>query len=86
LAFHFEFIGRFLHPPPVELVRDGVENRRQMRRELISHDELMTHIRRAGTDDLSQVRRAWVEGNGEISVVLAQDQSEHNQPDSKLPI
>lgn len=85
LGYHFEFIGRFLHPGPVELVRDGIENRRHMRRELISHDELMTHIRKAGTDDLSQVKRAWVEGNGDISVVLKEGQPNNNASDSKQP-
>jgi uncharacterized membrane protein YcaP (DUF421 family) len=83
LGFHFEFAGRFLHPDPVELVRNGIENRRQMRRELISHEELMTHVRKAGSEDISQVRRAWVEGNGEISVVLQDDQPTSRSPDER---
>lgn len=83
LAYHFEFIGRFIHPSPVELVHDGIENRRHLRRELITLEELMTSVRKAGTEELAQVRRAWVEGNGEISVVLKDDSSRHNAPEHK---
>jgi len=43
-----------------------------MRRELITEEELMSHIRQQGVDDLSQVREAYLEGDGRISVVTYQ--------------
>jgi uncharacterized membrane protein YcaP (DUF421 family) len=64
------FVASFLHPPPREIVRDGVLLRRAMRQELITNEELMTHVREAGAEHLESVKRAWVEGNGEISIVL----------------
>jgi len=69
LGHRFPFVGRIVHPPPLELVRDGVELRRNMARELITHEELMTHLRAQGVEDLSQVKRAFMEGNGQITVV-----------------
>ena len=71
-GFHIEPIGRLLHPQPTELVRDGVLNRKNLRGNMITVEELMTHVRQAGTDELSRVQRALLEGNGEISVILAE--------------
>ena len=74
LGYHIPLIGRFVHPPPLELVREGVENRRNMGRELITHEELMTQLRAHGIDELSEVRRAYMEGNGQITVLRADEQ------------
>ena len=70
LSVRVPLIGRIVHPPPREIVRDGVANKRAMRTELITPEELMTHIRGAGAESIEDVKRAWVEGNGNISVVL----------------
>ena len=69
LGFRVPLIGRLVHPPPLELVIDGQENWQNMRREFITREELLSHVRRAGADDLSAVKGAWIEGNGHISVV-----------------
>jgi uncharacterized membrane protein YcaP (DUF421 family) len=69
-GYHNAAFGRLLHPSPVELVKDGVPQRRNMRRNLITHEELMTSVRQAGAEELREVRYARLEGNGEISVVL----------------
>ncbi|MPZ50135.1 MAG: DUF421 domain-containing protein [Dehalococcoidia bacterium] len=70
-GYNFEAIGRLVHPQPVELIKDGQPLRKNMRQNLITLDELMTSVRQAGTDDVGKVRRAWLEGNGEVSIVLA---------------
>ena len=69
-SYHVAAIGNLLHPQPVELIKDGKPMRDKMRRNFITFDELMTSVRSAGTEDLGKVRRAWLEGNGEISVIL----------------
>jgi uncharacterized membrane protein YcaP (DUF421 family) len=68
-SFHFSWVGNLVHPPPIELVEDGKLNRRNMRHNLISMDELMSFVRQAGVDDVTRVRRASLEGNGEVSVI-----------------
>jgi uncharacterized membrane protein YcaP (DUF421 family) len=70
LSYHSPLFGRFVHPPPVEIVKDGKKLPRNMRSELITDDELMTHIRLAGGDAISDVKRVWIEGNGRMSVLL----------------
>lgn len=69
LGFRFPAIGRLLHPPPLTLVEDGRMNRRNMRREMISEHELMSQLREQGVEDVSEVKRACLEGDGRVSVI-----------------
>jgi uncharacterized membrane protein YcaP (DUF421 family) len=69
LAFQVPFVERMLRPAPVLLVKDGKTNRRNMRRELISHDELLSQLRLQGVVDLKDIRYAFIEGDGQISIV-----------------
>jgi uncharacterized membrane protein YcaP (DUF421 family) len=63
-AFERLFVARKLL-----LVRDGRKNRRAMRREFISDDELMSKVRQEGLEDLRQVKRMYLEPDGEISLI-----------------
>jgi len=69
LEFHVPFVRRLLEPVPVALVKDGKLLRKNMRRELITLDELMTQVRQNGIEDLAHVKRACLESNGEVSVI-----------------
>jgi uncharacterized membrane protein YcaP (DUF421 family) len=51
------------------LVKDGRRNRRNMRREFISDAELMSKVREEGLEDLSRVKRMYLESDGEISLI-----------------
>ena len=72
LSFRFTRIRNLVEPPPLRLVRDGKLLWRNMRRELISEDEVMKYVRQSGTDDLAKVREAFMESDGRISVILKQ--------------
>ena len=75
LAYHFPVFESLLHPSPVPLVRDGKMIARNMRRELITVDELMSHLREQGVKDLNEVKSASMEGDGRISVVTHEKHS-----------
>lgn len=60
---------RILQPSEVLLVRDGVPHLRNLRRESISLADLRAKLREAGVDDLARVRRAFMESDGQISVI-----------------
>jgi uncharacterized membrane protein YcaP (DUF421 family) len=64
-------VQRFVHPPPLPLVKNGRMLRANMRKELITEDELMTQLRKQGAEDLSGVEAAYMEGDGSISVICA---------------
>lgn len=69
LSFHVPLIERLVSAPPLQVVRDGKLLRRNMRREWLTEDELMGHLRELGIEDLSEVKAAYVEGEGQITAV-----------------
>jgi uncharacterized membrane protein YcaP (DUF421 family) len=68
LGQHVFWIQRFYHPPPLLLVKNGRLLHKNMRQELITEDELMSQLRRAGVPALADVAEAYMEGDGSITV------------------
>jgi len=66
---HVPAVQRFVHPPPLLLVRDGKLQARNLRAELLTRDELMSHLRAQGVGDIEEVERAYLEGDGQLTVV-----------------
>ncbi|MBA3578182.1 MAG: DUF421 domain-containing protein [Sphingomonas sp.] len=60
---------RFFQPPPLLLIDNGRMLPRNMRTELITKDELMTHLREEGIGDIAKVEQACMEPDGMISVI-----------------
>lgn len=73
LSYHFPWFERFTSPPPMNLIRNGKLNRRNMRKQYISEAELWAKLRESGIDDLAQVKSAFLEPNGQISVIKADE-------------
>jgi len=69
LAYRVPRLQRFVHPEKKPLVQNGRLIRRTMAQELITEEELMSEIRIEGIERLEDVRAAYLEGNGEISVI-----------------
>ena len=80
LAFHFARVQQFVHPERKPLVVDGRVIRRTLREELMTEQELMTQLRLNGVEDLVEVKAAYLEGNGEVSVIKVPDH-EARRPD-----
>ena len=71
LAFRSPRLRQFVHPEKKALVMNGRLIRTTLRDELITEEELMTQLRINGIDDLAEVKAAYLEGNGEVSVIHA---------------
>ena len=69
IAYHVPAAARFIRPRPLLLVRDGHVLHRNLRRELLTDDELRSQLREQGVDNLAQVREARMEPDGQISVI-----------------
>lgn len=69
LGYHVPFMRRVVHPQRRPLVINGRVIRRSLAEELITEDELMTQLHLQGVDQVQQVKQAFLEGNGEISVI-----------------
>lgn len=72
LGFRWAGFAKVVKGSPRQLVRDGEMVWREMRRSAIGEEDLREAARRHGrTLSLDQVRDAFLERNGEISVILA---------------
>ena len=69
IGYRFPGTRKWLDPKRVCLIRDGVLQRRGMRREYITEDELLTELHRAGLEHFSQVKMAYIESDGQISII-----------------
>jgi uncharacterized membrane protein YcaP (DUF421 family) len=69
LGYHVPSLGRYLHPERKPLIVNGRVMRKVLAQELMTEDELMSQLRLSGADHINEVKAAYLEGNGEISVI-----------------
>jgi uncharacterized membrane protein YcaP (DUF421 family) len=80
LAYRWPRLGAFLKARPRPLIEDGRLNRRAMRREFMSREEVESQLRLHGLTDISQVKCAYLEPNGMISVLPVEDDAAEEPP------
>jgi uncharacterized membrane protein YcaP (DUF421 family) len=68
-AYRWAWAARLMKPKPILLIDGGRFHRRNMRRELITEEEVMSELRKRGVHDLADVESVQMESDGEISVV-----------------
>ncbi|MDX2154535.1 MAG: DUF421 domain-containing protein [Bryobacteraceae bacterium] len=69
LGYHVPAFERFVNPAPLPLIENGKLNRRNMREELVTYDELMMQLREQGVEDPKDVKIARMESDGRLSVI-----------------
>jgi uncharacterized membrane protein YcaP (DUF421 family) len=69
VSFQYPRLRRWIEPPSLPLVKEGKLLYRNMRRELITEEEIKAQLREQGIADLADVKEARVESDGRISVV-----------------
>lgn len=69
LANRYPSIEKLLYPAPVLLIKDGRVLRRNLQKELVTYDELMSQLRQQGAATIAEVKRCYIEGDGSISVL-----------------
>lgn len=72
LGYKLPNFQRFLNPPPLLLVKNGQMIQRHLQRELITEDELMSKLRQQGIEFLSDVKLAFIEADGRISIITSE--------------
>ena len=73
LAFRSPTFHKILNEPPLPLVKDGKLQRQNMRKEMLTREDVMEQLREQGVDDLSQVRHCALESDGHFSVIKVND-------------
>ena len=69
LGFQSEWFRKLVEPQPLLLIHNGRMLKDNMRRELITIDELKGQLREQGIENISEVARAMIESNGSVSVI-----------------
>jgi uncharacterized membrane protein YcaP (DUF421 family) len=69
MGYRSVFLKRIVEPDPILLVKNGQLMRQNMKREMITEDELISILRENGVEDYQNVKTCDLEGSGNISVI-----------------
>jgi uncharacterized membrane protein YcaP (DUF421 family) len=69
LSYYSPSVRRLFEPTEVPLIQNGRVLRRNLRREHIAESELMAKLREEGVEDVKEVKAAYFEPDGKISVI-----------------
>ena len=84
LTYHSPFFQKIFEHPAIPVIKDGKLLRRNMRKELLTEEELMAGLRENGIDDISEVRKACVEGEGELSFIKYDDSDKQSKKKERV--
>lgn len=68
-SFRFPMVERLTAAPRLCLVRDGKLQRKNMRREFITDQELHAKIRQEGVEGITSLKLLYLEADGEMSLI-----------------
>ena len=69
---------------PLAVVQDGRFVRANMQKERVSEEELMSQLRQRGVEDVRLVKKAYIEGDGRISIIRAAPDENSHAPRTKF--
>jgi uncharacterized membrane protein YcaP (DUF421 family) len=69
LTYRSNFFQKLLEPPPLLLIDNGRVQWRHLRQEMVTEEELLAKLREHGVTDYKQVQRAFMESDGQFSVI-----------------
>lgn len=69
LSHKFPFFERLISASHLQIIKNGSLILRNMRREYLTKEELMENLRHQGIEDLQDVKAAYIEGDGKITVI-----------------
>jgi uncharacterized membrane protein YcaP (DUF421 family) len=84
LSYYVPFVERLIMPPSLLIIKDGKPLRRTMRREFLTMNELLIQLREQGIEHPEDVRRAYIEGDGSLSVIPYGSDDERPKTDSTV--
>ena len=84
LGYRFPRIQRLIRPGPLLLIKDGQMQRRNMRQEIITEDELMGQLRKQGVENVEEVKKCYLEGDGQISVITRNSNDKKGKEGKRL--
>ena len=68
-AFHSPTLAKFIEPPTILLIRSGRSLLRNLRSQRITLDDVRGQLREHGVESMRDVKRAYLESDGRLSVI-----------------
>jgi uncharacterized membrane protein YcaP (DUF421 family) len=69
LAYQYDWFRRVVRAAPLPLIKDGHLQRKNLRQEWITVEELTAELRQQGVENIARVKRCYLEGDGRFSVI-----------------
>jgi len=69
LAFRYPWAHSLLHPAPLLLVKNGRVQRRNLRSEMLTMNDLKEQLREQGVAEVREVKECYLETDGRLSVI-----------------
>ncbi len=82
LGFKSKIFERILEPGKLQVIEDGKFLRRNMRKEMITVEELESQMRQSGIETVEEVKTAYLESDGHFSFIKKEESSKQ-QSNSK---
>ena len=83
LGFRFRWAHQLLHGSPLLLVDHGRIQWRNLRKELLTREDLLEQLREQGVEDVSEVKRCTLEADGRLGLIRfekGEDDVPHGRP------
>ncbi|WP_046243897.1 DUF421 domain-containing protein [Hymenobacter terrenus] len=84
LGYHFRFFDKLIKPDKLLLIKNGQLMKDNMRKELITRQELMSEVRANGLTDIATIKEAYMEPTGKISIICKEETQ--NPPETPPPV
>jgi len=84
MSFHSPRFRRLLQAAPLALIVDGQLHRRNMRSELLTLADLKEQLRKQGVENVREVKRCYMEGDGTLSIIKVDDEADAEPPTPSL--
>jgi uncharacterized membrane protein YcaP (DUF421 family) len=84
ISYRFPSVRRLLRPAPLLLIKDGRLQRRNMRQEMFTEEELMGRLREQGVEKVEDVKKCYLEGDGSVSVIKKDSRDDNRERPKRL--
>lgn len=85
-AYRWSFVRRLVEPRPLLLIDRGRLVARNLRAEFLTRDDVEAQLRLNGIDSIAEVRKAYMESDGNFSVIsFRQDSVRQPKAANKIP-
>jgi uncharacterized membrane protein YcaP (DUF421 family) len=80
LCYFYPLASKVLEPSKLCLIENGKMDLKNMRAEYVTRAELMEQLRLQGVSSLEQISRAYLEKNGELSIIKRDEECKQGTP------